>query len=79
MKCFYSFNIVYHDKGLNASADKFVVLGSRFENSTISSCCEYNIEVLTRPADPNNLKHWQVFDDDAQVLRFLQSHGEFSN
>ncbi|KAH9311539.1 hypothetical protein KI387_026574, partial [Taxus chinensis] len=71
---FDSFNIVYHDRGLNAAADKLVVLGSRFENYTISPCCEYNIEVLTRPVVPDNVKHWQVFDDDAQVLRFLQIH-----
>jgi hypothetical protein len=28
---------------------------------------------------PDNIKHWQVFDDDKQVERFLLMRDEFSN
>lgn len=74
---FDSFKIVYHDRSFNDSTDKLVFLGSKFGNCTISPYCEYNIEVLTRPGVPENIKHWQVFNDDAQVQRFLQNHGDF--
>ena len=29
------------------------------------------VEVLFRPSVPNNQDHWQVFDNDAQIVRFL--------
>jgi hypothetical protein len=37
------------------------------------------MEVVFRPSVPDNLEHWQVFDDDAQILRFMQGSKEFSN
>ncbi|KAH9315868.1 hypothetical protein KI387_024495, partial [Taxus chinensis] len=59
--------------GINTTTDKLAVLGSRFGDCTISPYCEYNVEVLTRPVIPDNIKHWKVFDDDAQVKRFLKN------
>jgi hypothetical protein len=37
------------------------------------------MEVVFSTSILNNLDHWQVFDDDAQILRFLQGSKEFSN
>jgi hypothetical protein len=37
------------------------------------------MEVVFRPSVPDNLEHWQVFNDDAQILHFLQSSKEFSD
>ncbi|KAH9308874.1 hypothetical protein KI387_036785, partial [Taxus chinensis] len=70
---FDSFNIVHHDRKFNVVADKLAVLGSRFGNCTVSPFCEYDVEILTRPSVPDNVKNWQVFDDDAQVKWFLQN------
>lgn len=39
--------------------------------------CE--IEVKHRPSIPDNSKHWQVFDDDQQIKRFLEMTEEFEN
>ena len=39
----------------------------------------YEIEVRYRPSIPDNIKHWQVFEDEEQVKRFLKIVGEFSN
>jgi hypothetical protein len=39
----------------------------------------YEIEVKHRPTIPDNIKHWQVFEDDKQVERFLLMSDEFSN
>jgi hypothetical protein len=37
------------------------------------------MEVIFRPSIPDNLEHWQVFNDDAQILCFLHSMQEFSD
>lgn len=39
----------------------------------------YSIKVMHRPAILNNLKRWQVFEDDAQIERFLNMVDEFTN
>jgi len=31
------------------------------------------------PSFPNNIKYWKVFEDDKQVIRFLQNSNEFSS
>jgi hypothetical protein len=36
------------------------------------------VEVNFRPSIPDNLEHWQVFDNENQILCFLQNEGEFS-
>jgi ribonuclease HI len=40
---------------------------------------KYEIEVKHRPTVPDNIKYWQVFEDDKQVERFLQMSDEFDN
>jgi hypothetical protein len=40
---------------------------------------KYDIEVKHRPTVPDNIKYWQVFEDDKQVERFLQMSDEFAN
>jgi len=35
--------------------------------------------VRYQPSIPDNIKHWQVFEDDEQMKRFLETVGEFSN
>ncbi|KAH9297893.1 hypothetical protein KI387_029575, partial [Taxus chinensis] len=54
---FDSFNIVHHERSFNAAANKLAVMGSRFGDCTISPYYGYNVEVLTRPAVPDNIKH----------------------
>jgi hypothetical protein len=40
---------------------------------------KYEIEVKNRPAVPDNVKYWQVFEDEKHVEIFLQMSDEFSN
>jgi hypothetical protein len=52
-------------------------------STTLQPCEEMlhdicKMEVVFRPSIPDNLEHWQVFNDDAQILHFLQSSKEFS-
>jgi hypothetical protein len=39
----------------------------------------YEIEVKHRPEVPNNIEHWQVFDDEKQVEIFLLMSDKFAN
>jgi len=39
----------------------------------------YEIKVRHSPAVPDNIKQWQVFEDDKQVERFLLMSDEFAN
>ncbi len=36
-------------------------------------------EVTNRPSVPDNIKNWQVFEDDKQIENSLQLEGEFQN
>lgn len=40
---------------------------------------EYHIQVKYQPSIPNNLKQWQIFEEDEQLKYFLQVINEFSN
>jgi hypothetical protein len=37
------------------------------------------MEVLFRPSIPDNLEHWQVFEDDDQIIRFMENRKEFTD
>jgi hypothetical protein len=39
---------------------------------------KYEIEVKHMPMVPDNIKYWQVFEDDKLVERFLQMSDEFA-
>jgi hypothetical protein len=39
---------------------------------------KYHIEIINRPSIPYNIQHWQVFEDDEQIKKFLEAVGEFS-
>ena len=55
--------------------------------ATFSSTCKlpfepnhhFTAEIKLRPAVPNNVKDWQVFENDAQINNFLTLEHEFSN
>ena len=40
---------------------------------------EYQIQVKHRPSIPDNVKNWQVFEDNHQIKRFLENEEEFIN
>jgi hypothetical protein len=39
---------------------------------------KYHIEMRHRPSIPNNVQHWQVFEDDKKIKQFLEMVDEFS-
>jgi hypothetical protein len=37
------------------------------------------MEVLFRPSVPDNLEYWQVFEDDDQIIKFMENNKEFTD
>ena len=62
----------------NAVADALAVLGATFK-IPIHKNRRFEIEVKHRLAVPDNIKYWQVFDDDKHIERFLEGTNEFTN
>ena len=58
--------------------DSLVVATSAFRPPQ-NPLLRYEVEVRYRPSIPDNIKHWQVFEDEEQMKRFLETLGEFSN
>ena len=60
----------------NAKADSLAVLASLFQipQNPKEKC---QIEVRHRPSIPDNIDHWQVFENDEQINKFLQMSSEF--
>ena len=77
----------------NASTETNLAKISRDHNiyahplATFASTCKlpfdpnhhFIAEIKHRPTVPNNVKDWQVFENDAQINNFLTLEGEFSN
>ena len=40
---------------------------------------KYEVEIRHRIAIPDNITHWQVFEDDQQVKNFIELKEEFEN
>ena len=40
---------------------------------------KYTIEVKHRPAIPDNVKYWQVFEDDDHIESFLTLSGDYES
>ena len=39
---------------------------------------KYHIEVRHRPSIPNNIQHWQVFEDNEKIRKFLEMVDDFA-
>jgi len=61
----------------NHVADALAVSASTLQpcEGPLHNLCR--MEVLFRPFVPDNLEHWQVFEDDDQTIRFMENNKEF--
>jgi hypothetical protein len=78
MKLFDGTSIEVVPRENNVVIDALVVA-----TSALQSCMELvhrvcQMEIIFRQTIPYNLEHWQVFNDDSQILYFLHSLKEFS-
>jgi hypothetical protein len=58
-------------------ADSLAVSTSQFR-IPLPPKLRYDVEIRYRTFVPNNIKHWKVFNDDLEIIRFLDSVDEFS-
>jgi hypothetical protein len=63
----------------NHVADALAVSASTLQpcEGPLHDLCK--MEVLFRPSVPDNLEHWQVFEDDDQIIRFMENNKEFTD
>ena len=74
---FDAFNLTHIPRDQNIHADAFAVSTSSFKIPDHIDVL-YQIQVKYRPSIPNNLKHWQIFEDDEHLKSFLQVIDNFS-
>jgi len=74
---FSSFNIHHISRMENQQANSLAKAARTFVPPTILKL-KYHIEMKHRTSIPNNVQHWQVFEDDEQIKQFLEMVDEFS-
>jgi hypothetical protein len=74
---FLAFNISFVPREENVMADSLAVSASQFR-IPLPPKLRYDVEIRYRPSVPDNIKHWKVFKDDLEIIRFLESVDEFS-
>jgi len=63
----------------NSLADELAVAATTFQLSDELINDKIKMEVIFRPSVPDNSEHWQVFNDEKQVIRFLNILDEFED
>jgi hypothetical protein len=76
-KNFSSVNIHYIPREENQQTDALAKATSTFTPPT-SIKLKYHILMRHRPSIPNNIQHWQVFEDDKQLRKFLETVDDFA-
>jgi ribonuclease HI len=78
MESLDALNLIAIPREQNSKADELVVVASTLQLSHDLIKENISVEVIFRPSVPNNMDHWKIFDDDKQVIRFLNHMQEFS-
>jgi ribonuclease HI len=76
-KFFTSLNFHFVPRSENQQVDALAKVASTFSPPTDFNL-KYHIQMRHRPSIPDNVQHWQVFEDDEQLRKFLESLDEFS-
>jgi hypothetical protein len=74
---FSSVNVHFIPRTENLHADALAKAASTFYPPTTFKL-KYHIEIRYKPSIPDNIRNWQVFEDDEQIKKFLAVVGEFS-
>lgn len=75
---FLAFNIQFLPREENKMVDSLAVAASTFRPPQ-NLLLRYKIKVRHKPSILDNVKHWQVFEDDEQVKRFIKVVGDFAH
>ena len=74
---FSSVNVHYIPRTENQQADALAKVASTLTPPTAFKL-KYHILMRHRPSIPNNIQHWQVFKDDEQLRKFLETVDDFA-
>jgi ribonuclease HI len=77
IKSFADFKITFVPRAMNEVADSLAVSACAFI-PPLPHKLSYEIQVRHRPSLPDNVKFWKVFEDDAELTRFLAVVDEFA-
>jgi ribonuclease HI len=72
-----AFNISFIPRKENTMANSLAISASNFR-IPFPLELKYDVEVKYRPSIPDNVKHWNVFEDDLEIKIFLETTDEFS-
>ena len=79
MDWFDALNIQKIPTKMNGLADKLEVAPSTLQPSDETINGNGKMEINFRPLIPDNVDHWQVFNDDKQLLRFIHNLQELED
>ena len=74
---FYAFNITTIPRDENSEANALATTGSTFKAPPMLKI-KHEVEIRQKTSIPDNVKHWQVLEEDQQIKRFLKLIEEFS-
>jgi ribonuclease HI len=77
LETFPEFVITKIPRGHNLHAHSLATFASTFKFPLEPNNC-FTAEVRYRPSIPNNVREWQVFEDDMQINNFLTLQQEFT-
>jgi ribonuclease HI len=79
MENFDALDLIVIPREKNSKVDELVMAASTLQLSQDLIKGNIKVEVIFRPSVPDNVDHWQIFDDDKQVIKFLNNIQEFSD
>ena len=73
---FSAFNLNHISREINELADSLAIVASNFK-VPLDVKVAYNVQIKHRTSIPDNIKHWQVFEDNREIKKFLECMEEF--
>lgn len=76
---FLAFNISAIPRIQNANVNLLTKIASKLIPSEDYSPDRFPVELIFRPSIPNNITNWKVFNDDEDILSFLNSEKSYDD
>ena len=71
MSIFLAFNITFIPREANQLADSLAVATSTFKIPHDTKI-NYEVQLKCRPAILDNVRDWKYFEDDREIIRFME-------
>jgi ribonuclease HI len=78
MEMFDALDLISIPREQNSLADKLAISTYIFQPLEEMLSDQGKMEIVFRPSILDNMDHWQVFNDDKQIIRFMNNLQEFS-